>query len=216
MRVSVRILYRWAQGSLIDGRLNRDRLIICNHGGCKSRKHLVWIGNPEVAHVCGDERSNRETNHVERAPARVWKALTNAEEFGNWFGVKLDGPFEAGGRIAGRHRSNQGRCRDSQGSAALCRKTVRDYGRTNRVPERLFSFRWHPFAVEPDVDYSERAERTLIEFTLEEKPHGVMLTVTESGFDRIPLERRAKAFTANEELRTMVVTLIEKYLAQNG
>jgi len=82
-------------------------------------------------------------------------------------------------------------------------------------PERLFSFRWHPFAVEPDVDYSNEPT-TLIEFTLREQPDGVMLTVTESGFDRIPLERRAKAFTANEGGWTMVVTLIEKYLAQNG
>ena len=65
-----------------------------------------------------------------------------------------------------------------------------------------------------DVDYSKEPT-TLIEFTLEEKPEGVMLTVTESGFDRIPLERRASAFTANEEGWTMVITLIEKYLAQN-
>jgi uncharacterized protein YndB with AHSA1/START domain len=80
-------------------------------------------------------------------------------------------------------------------------------------PERLFSFRWHPFAVERGVDYSAEPT-TLIVFTLEEVADGVMLTVTESGFDRIPLARRAKAFTANEGGWSMMVKLIEEYLAQ--
>ena len=79
------------------------------------------------------------------------------------------------------------------------------------LPERLFSFRWHPFAVEPGVDYSAEPT-TLVVFALEEVANGVKLTITESGFDRIPLERRAKAFTANEGGWTMVVKLIEKYL----
>jgi hypothetical protein len=82
-------------------------------------------------------------------------------------------------------------------------------------PERLFSFRWHPFAIEPGVDYSHEPT-TLIVFELEEVGHDIKLTVTESGFDRIPLERRAVAFTANEGGWTMVVTLIEKYLAKNS
>jgi uncharacterized protein YndB with AHSA1/START domain len=81
------------------------------------------------------------------------------------------------------------------------------------VPERLFSFRWHPYAVEPNVDYSNEP-MTLIEFTLEQKSDGVLLTVTESGFDRIPLARRAKAFEANEGGWTMVVKMIGEYLAQ--
>jgi uncharacterized protein YndB with AHSA1/START domain len=80
-------------------------------------------------------------------------------------------------------------------------------------PERLFSFRWHPFAVERGVDYSAEPT-TLIVFTLEDVANGVMLTVTESGFDRIPLARRAKAFTANEQGWGMVVKLIEEYLVQ--
>jgi uncharacterized protein YndB with AHSA1/START domain len=82
-------------------------------------------------------------------------------------------------------------------------------------PERLFSFRWHPFAVERGVDYSAEPT-TLIVFTLEETPDGVLLTVTESGFDQIPLERRSKAFTANEQGWTMVLKLIEEYLAQTS
>ena len=78
-------------------------------------------------------------------------------------------------------------------------------------PERLFSFRWHPFAVDRDVDYSTEPT-TLVAFSLEEVADGTILTVTESGFDRIPLARRAKAFTANEQGWGMVVKLIEEYL----
>ena len=146
--------------------------------------------------------------------ARVWKALTNAEEFGNWFGVKLDGPFEAGAALRGVIVPTKADAEIAKAQEPYAGKPFEIT--VERIdPERLFSFRWHPFAVEPDVDYSNEPT-TLIEFTLEEKPHGVMLTVTESGFDRIPLERRAKAFTANEGGWTMVVTLIEKHLAQNG
>jgi hypothetical protein len=79
-------------------------------------------------------------------------------------------------------------------------------------PERLFSFRWHPFAVEPGVDYSAEPT-TLVVFSLEDIENGVMLTVTESGFDQIPLARRAKAFTASEQGWGMVVKLIGEYLA---
>lgn len=77
-------------------------------------------------------------------------------------------------------------------------------------PERLFSFRWHPYAIDQGVDYSAEPT-TLIEFVLEEMQDGVMLTVTESGFDQIPLARRVKAFTANEEGWGMVLKLIEEY-----
>jgi uncharacterized protein YndB with AHSA1/START domain len=80
-------------------------------------------------------------------------------------------------------------------------------------PEWLFSFRWHPHAVEPGGDYSGEPT-TLVVFTLEETVGGVMLTVSESGFDEIPLARRAKAFTANEQGWGMVVKLIEKYVGQ--
>lgn len=80
-------------------------------------------------------------------------------------------------------------------------------------PERLFSFRWHPDAIERGVDYSAEPT-TLVAFELEDVADGVLLRVTESGFDRIPLARRAQAFTANEQGWGMVVKLIEKYLAQ--
>jgi uncharacterized protein YndB with AHSA1/START domain len=145
--------------------------------------------------------------------ARVWKALTNADEFGTWFGVKFDGPFKAGAPLRGVIVKTK--------VDAEVAKAQEPYEGTpfeitvDRIePERLFSFRWHPFAIDRNVDYSKEPT-TLIEFTLEERADGVLVTVTESGFDRIPLERRAKAFTANEEGWTKVITLIEKYLAQN-
>jgi hypothetical protein len=80
--------------------------------------------------------------------------------------------------------------------------------------ERLFSFRWHPGAVEPGIDYATEPT-TLVVFMLEKAPDGVQLTVTESGFDQIPLARRAKAFSANEGGWTLVITLIEEYLAKH-
>lgn len=79
------------------------------------------------------------------------------------------------------------------------------------VPERLFSFRWHPGAVDPGVDYSQEPT-TLVEFTLQETDGGVLLTVVESGFDRIPLSRRAHVFAANGAGWSMAVTLIEEYV----
>jgi hypothetical protein len=82
-----------------------------------------------------------------------------------------------------------------------------------RGSERIFAFRWHPFAVERGADYSYEPT-TLVVFELEDAANGRMLTVSESGFDEIPLARRAKAFIANEQGWTMVVTLIERYLAQ--
>ena len=80
-------------------------------------------------------------------------------------------------------------------------------------PERLFSFRWHPFAVDQTVDYSKEPT-TLVEFVLEDAPDGVLLIVSESGFDRIPLERRSQAFTSNDEGWSIIVKLVETYLAQ--
>jgi uncharacterized protein YndB with AHSA1/START domain len=143
--------------------------------------------------------------------ARVWHALTDSQQFGTWFGVKFDGPFKAGGFQRGVIVPT--------GVDAEVAKAQLPYAgmpfeiTVDRIePERLFSFRWHPFAVEPGVDYSSEAT-TLVTFTLDEVADGIMLTVTESGFDRIPMERRVKAFTANEQGWSMVVTLIEKYVA---
>jgi uncharacterized protein YndB with AHSA1/START domain len=116
--------------------------------------------------------------------SRVWRALTDAREFGTWFQVDLEGPFQVG-------RSVQGRVTYPGFEHLRLEVTV------ERIDaERLFSFRWHPHAVDPKVDYS-REPTTLVEFRLEDAPGGVLLTVTESGFDRIPPSRRDEAFRMN-------------------
>ena len=148
-----------------------------------------------------------------RAPLkRVWRALSDSTEFGIWFGVKFESPFTPGAHVRGKI---VGSAVDPEVAKAQKKHEHVPFKITiDRIePERLFSFRWHPYAIEPGVDYSKEPT-TLIEFTLEEVPSGVMLTVTESGFDKIPLPRRAKAFTANERGWGMVIQLVEKYLAQ--
>jgi len=148
-----------------------------------------------------------------RAPRkRVWRALSDSTEFGTWFGMKFDGPFTPGAHVRG---TIVGTTVDADVAKAQKEYEGLPFEITvDRIePERLFSIRWHPNAVERGVDYSHEPT-TLIVFTLEEVANGVMLTVTESGFDQIPLARRAKAFQANEQGWGMVVKLIEKYLAQ--
>ncbi len=150
-----------------------------------------------------------------RAPrSRVWRALTDAEEFGKWFGVKFDGPFTPGALLRGvivPTMVDADVAKAQQEYAGMPFEITID-----RIePERLFAFRWHPFAVERGVDYSLEPT-TLVVFALEEVADGITLTVTESGFDRIPLARRAKAFAANEQGWAMIVKLIEKHLAHTG
>lgn len=147
-----------------------------------------------------------------RAPRkRVWLAISDSTEFGSWFGMKFDGPFVPGACM-------RGVIVPTTVDAEIADAQKRHEGMPFEItieqmePERLFSFRWHPFAVEPGVDYSSEPT-TLIVFSLEDAENGVRLTVTESGFDQIPLVRRAKAFTANEGGWSMVMKLIEKYLA---
>jgi uncharacterized protein YndB with AHSA1/START domain len=150
-----------------------------------------------------------------RAPRkRVWKALTDSTEFEKWFGVKFHGPFKPGVSMRGELI---GTSVDAEVAKMQRQYVHKPFELTVETmePERLFSFRWHPYAVDPSVDYSAEPT-TLVEFVLEEAEGGVMLTVTESGFDKLPLERRAKAFTANNNGWGIVVTLIERYLAQEG
>ena len=121
-----------------------------------------------------------------RAPrARVWRALTNAQEFGQWFGVALEGQFAVGQSVRGKMTV--------AGYEHLTLEVLVE----QMEAERLFSFRWHPYAVDPAVDYSTEAT-TLVEFHLEDAPEGTSLTIVESGFDRIPKQRRAEAFRMNE------------------
>ena len=120
-------------------------------------------------------------------PARVWRALTDHREFGTWFGVSLEAPFAPGKPARGRITH--------PGYEHLVMELV-----VQRMdPERLFSFHWHPYAVDPRVDYSKEPP-TLVEFRLDPAPGGgggTLLVVTESGFDAIPAARRAEAFRMN-------------------
>lgn len=148
-----------------------------------------------------------------RAPrARVWRALTDSQEFGTWFGMRFAAPFRAGATMRGTIVPTA----VDPDTAAMQKQfegTAFEILVERIEPQRLFSFRWHPGAVDPAVDYSQEP-MTLVEFELKEAPGGVLLTVTESGFDRIPLARRASAFSGNEQGWTKVVTLIDKYLEQ--
>lgn len=161
-----------------------------------------------------------ETDRIEKtivlkAPrSRVWQALTDSKQFGTWFGMRFDGPFVAGQPAKGTMTPtavDPEVAKKQKGFDGMAFEFTID-----RIePERLFSFRWHPNAIEKGVDYSNEPT-TLIVFELAETSDGILLTVTESGFDHIPLARRAKAFTSNEQGWGMVVHLIEKFLAQSS
>ena len=126
-----------------------------------------------------------EKEIVMRAPrSRVWRALTDAREFGRWFRADIKDDFVAGRPARGRITH--------PGYEHLAFEVE-----VERIePERLFSFRWHPYAVDPNKDYSKEPA-TLVVFELDEVPEGTRLRVTESGFDLIPAERRAEAFRMN-------------------
>jgi uncharacterized protein YndB with AHSA1/START domain len=136
-----------------------------------------------------------------KAPkSRVWRALTNADEFGSWFRVKLERGFAVGKHITGKVTY--------PGYEHLT------FGVTvERMDvEQLFSFRWHPHAVDPKVDYSKEPT-TLVEFRLEEAKDGTWLTVVESGFDKIPADRRDEAFRRNTEGWGIQMENIQRHVA---
>ena len=145
------------------------------------------------------------TNSIEkqivlRAPkARVWRALTDTAEFGTWFGVRLEGPFEVGKPVRGRITH--------PGYEHVAFEMVVE----RMDPQTLFSYRWHPYAVEPGVDYSTEPT-TLVEFRLEDAEGGTMLTLVESGFDRIPPHRRAEAFRMNDQGWTQQMDNIRRHV----
>jgi len=156
-----------------------------------------------------------EKKVVLRAPLpRVWRAISDVKEFGTWFGVSFDGPFEPGKRLKGRLVPTQ-----VDPEVAKMQEPYRGFTFDIVVeavdPMSRLSFHWHPSPVEPGADYSKEP-MTLVSFDLREVPGGTELTVTESGFDRIPLERRAKAFRGNEEGWEKQTTLIASYLARAG
>ncbi|HTQ43161.1 MAG TPA: SRPBCC family protein [Polyangiaceae bacterium] len=145
---------------------------------------------------------------------RVWKAVSDSSRFGEWFGVAFEGPFVAGKAVRGKilpTKADPEIARTQEPYAGAPFDCIVD-----RIePMTLFSFRWHPFAIDPSVDYSKEPT-TLVTFQLEPVPGGTQLTITESGFDSIPVSRRAKAFQMNDQGWTGQMNLIEKYLATHA
>lgn len=147
-----------------------------------------------------------------RAPqARVWEAITESDQFGHWFGVKVDGPFRAGEKV--RARVAQTRVDPEVAKMQEPYEGMEFEFIVERIePMTLFSYRWHPGAADP-ADYPDE-QTTLVEFVLEAAEGGTLLRITESGFDRVPAERRAEAFESNEHGWELQTQLITKYLAQ--
>jgi uncharacterized protein YndB with AHSA1/START domain len=132
---------------------------------------------------------NRIEKHIDlKAPlSRVWKAITNYKEFGQWFGVKLEEPFVVGRTVSGK--LTYAGYEHMQWAVDV----------KKMEPERYFSFTWHPYAMDDTVDYSKETP-TLVEFTLEATSSGgTHLVVTESGFEKLPANRRLEAFRMDEE-----------------
>ncbi len=139
-----------------------------------------------------------------KAPiSRVWRALTDYREFGQWFRVKLDGPFVPGEVSRGRITY--------PGYEHLKWEAVVQ----KMEPERLFFFTWHPYAIDQNKDYSNETP-TLVEFRLEKTATGTLLLLTESGFDKIPADRRLEAFRMNEDGWTEQMKNIESHVAQKS
>jgi uncharacterized protein YndB with AHSA1/START domain len=129
-----------------------------------------------------------ETRVEVNAPrSRVWRAVSTAREFETWFGIQLDGEFAAGATVRGR-------------ITIKGELLTLDLGVERIEPEHYFSYRWHPYAIDPKVDYSAEP-RTLVEFRLDEIAGGTgtAVTIVESGFDSIPLARRAEAYRMNDK-----------------
>lgn len=151
--------------------------------------------------------TNKSTDRIEReivlkaARSRVWRALSNAEEFGDWFGVALKGKTFASGQTVRGHITYPG-----------YEHLVWEVVIERMVPEELLSFRWHPYAIDAAVDYSQEPT-TLVVFELTAVEDGTLLRLVESGFDNIPAERRQEAFRMNSGGWEAQMKNIEKYVA---
>ena len=152
--------------------------------------------------------TDRTTDRIEKtidlkAPvARVWRALTDHVEFGQWFRVRLDGPF-AVGEVSRGNIAHPGY--EHLSWEAVVQKME---------PERLFSFTWHPYAIDPNADYSGEPS-TLVEFTLERIATGTRLRIVESGFDKLPPHRRDEAFRMNDRGWSIQAENVARHVDQN-
>ena len=149
---------------------------------------------------------NTSTDRIERkivlkaTRARVWRALTNIEEFNSWFGVRLQGTqFTAGGKFSGQV-ANPG-----------YEHIVMELTVEKSEPERLLSWRWHPNAIDPKKDYSSEPT-SLVEFRLEDVDGGTLLTLVESGIEQIPVARRLDVFRNNSRGWDAQMKNIEKHV----
>lgn len=132
--------------------------------------------------------------------ARVWRAISDSQQFASWFGIRLDGPFAEGSTVKGFITSKG------------YEHFKIEFQVQKMEAERYFAYRWHPYPSDPTVDYSKEPT-TLVEFTLEEADGGCVVTIVESGFDQIPIARRAEAFRNNEGGWTGQAKNLTKYVA---
>lgn len=147
-----------------------------------------------------DEDRIHKQIHLKAPRSRVWRALTDHREFSAWFGVNLESPFLAA-------QSTAGNLSDPGYEHIRMEVTVR-----RLEPEHYFSYTWHPYAIEPGVDYSEETP-TLVEFTLEEKGGETLLTIAESGFAKLPPHRRDEAFRMDAKGWSAQLKNIEEHVA---
>jgi uncharacterized protein YndB with AHSA1/START domain len=141
---------------------------------------------------------------------QVWSAISDANQFGHWFGVAFDGPFAAGSKATGKIAPTAVDAEVAKLQAPHVGKRFEIW--VERVePLSVFSFRWHPYAIDPTVDYSTEP-MTLIQFELTSAATGTRLVISESGFDQIPESRRAEAYAADDGGWGMQAILIGKYL----
>ena len=143
---------------------------------------------------------------------RVWDAISDSAAFGKWFGAQFDGPFVAGTTVRGviaPTAVDEQVAKQQEPHAG----TPMEWQIVAVEPRRRLAYRWHPFAVDVDTDYSSEPT-TLVEFLLDETPDGILLHITESGFDAIPADRRAAAYEANSGGWAKQTELVQKYLAQ--
>jgi uncharacterized protein YndB with AHSA1/START domain len=152
---------------------------------------------------CTMENQIEKQIEIAAPVTRVWQALTDSRQFGEWFLVKMEGPFVAGQPVAGQITHPGYEHVRMQIVVGMIK------------PETLFSFTWHPYAVDPKVDYSHE-EPTLIEFRLQPTAGGTLLTVTESGFDKIPAQRRAEALLRNESGWAQQMKNIQTYVTKTS
>ena len=151
---------------------------------------------------------------LQAPPARVWAAISEAEQFGRWFGVRFDGPFEAGRTITGRITPTEvdpdvAKLQEPHAGTPFAFIVERI------EPMHTFAFRWHPYAVDSGVDYSAEPT-TLVTFSLQPERDGTRLHISETGFDAIPLARRAAAVAANDGGWSHQLRLIALYLARGA